>query len=165
MKPLTIAGWVVGIILILTGLAWYTQPKNSPGLSAINNGLTALAAEHTFFDFGNISMANGNVNHSYKIKNETAEAINIAKMYTSCMCTTAYFIKDNNRIGPFGMPGHAAVLPLNKTLAPKEEATIEIVFDPTAHGPAGIGGISREIYLETKGKNLLTLGFSAQVTP
>lgn len=116
------------------------------------------------FDFGTISMAAGNVSHSFRIKNSGADAVAINKIYTSCMCTSASLIVGDLKLGPFGMAGHGFIPKINRALAPGEEASLEIVFDPAAHGPAGVGTIQRVIYLETSAGRQ-TLEITANVTP
>ena len=81
------------------------------------------------------------------------------------MCTTVKFIQGGKETGPFGMPGHGFVPPLKKTVAPNEEVAVSVTFDPTAHGPAGVGPIERAIYLYGKSDLLLQLDISASVTP
>lgn len=110
-------------------------------------------------------MAAGKVEHSFKIKNAGAEPVIIAKMYTSCMCTTASLLKNGKQFGPYGMPGHGLIPKLNKLINPNEEAIVKIVFDPAAHGPAGVGKIQREITIENNTDQPLTLQFTALVTP
>jgi len=63
------------------------------------------------------------------------------------------------------MPGHIAVPRINKSLNPGEEAIVEVVFDPTAHGPAGVGTIQRVVTIENNAGEPLELQFSAVVTP
>jgi hypothetical protein len=67
--------------------------------------------------------------------------------------------------GPFGMIGHAAIPAIAETLVPGGRARVEIVFDPAAHGPAGVGRIERAIMAETNAGKPLELGFVAMVTP
>src|SRR3989338_1285615 len=45
------------------------------------------------------------------------------------------------------------------------EATLEVVFDPAAHGPAGVGRIERVVYVEHSAGDLLEFQISAMVTP
>ena len=42
---------------------------------------------------------------------------------------------------------------------------VEVVFDPTAHGPAGVGKIERVVTLENNSSSDLNIMFSAFVTP
>lgn len=67
--------------------------------------------------------------------------------------------------GPFGMPGHGAIPTINEALEPGTEATIEVVFDPAAHGPAGVGKVNRVVTVETASGEALQLSFQATVTP
>ncbi|MEK7549216.1 MAG: DUF1573 domain-containing protein [Patescibacteria group bacterium] len=110
----------------------------------------ALNAEHLLYDFGVISMGNGNVSHRFALKNENSETITIKKIYTSCMCTTATLIDSKGeKRGTFGMPGHGDLSNIGFQIAGGETVEIEAIFDPAAHGPEGIGPVKRIIYIET----------------
>ena len=81
------------------------------------------------------------------------------------MCTTASYKKGEEKRGPFGMPGHGIVPPLGVELGSNEEAEVEVVFDPAAHGPAGVGMIERVVTFETESGKVVNLGIKANVTP
>lgn len=158
----------IGIIGVLGILFWLGRGNinnlnNSANLS--ENVASDLVASEDYYNFGEISMAAGKVSHDFKVKNVGVESVRIEKLYTSCMCTAANFIQNGKKLGPFGMAGHGFVPPLRKSLAPGEEVIISVTFDPAAHGPAGVGPIEREIFLEGKSDSLLTLGIGAKVTP
>lgn len=161
----TIISIVVGI-LVLGGLIWIARPDAQSISSAptSSNG-TLTVEEANNYDFGTISMAAGKVKHQFKIKNTSSEAVSIEKMYTSCMCTTAELTVGVKRFGPYGMPGHAAIPKINQAINPNEEAIVEVVFDPAAHGPAGVGRIERTVTLENNSGRSLELQFAAIVTP
>jgi len=125
----------------------------------------ALTAFQTKFNFGTISMARGKVTRRYSISNAGTEPIIISKIYTSCMCTTAALVKGGKKSEAFGMPGHAPIPTINEPMQPKEEAFIEVVFDPAAHGPAGIGPAERVVTIENSAGQPLELEFSALVSP
>ena len=63
------------------------------------------------------------------------------------------------------MPGHGPAARLEERLAPGESAQVEVVFDPAAHGPAGIGQTDRVVTIENGAGAVLELRFSALVTP
>jgi len=81
------------------------------------------------------------------------------------MCTTASLIKNNKAFGPYGMQGHGFIPKINEVMNPGEEATVDVVFDPAAHGPAGVGRIERIATIENNAGKPLELGFTATVTP
>jgi hypothetical protein len=110
-------------------------------------------------------MRSGDVAHNYWIRNTGAAPITVRRMYTSCMCTTAALVKGGRKFDRYGMPGHGYLSPLNQAIAPNEAAMIEVVFDPAAHGPAGIGRIERTVTIETDREAPLELAFVAYVTP
>ena len=160
-------GVIVFLLAAVIGILAISRPDVS---DSSNNGLSAaaavlLAAEEKAFDFGTVSMAAGKVNHVFKIRNATTDPIVVEKLYTSCMCTEASLVIDGKKTGPFGMAGHGFIPKINKTIAPGVEAAVEAVFDPAAHGPAGVGPIARVIYLEEAGGGVLELNFSAVVEP
>ncbi len=160
---------VIVAIIALGGLIWIGRPDAKlavpvPETSGTGSGILAVMGESKY-DFGSISMKNGIVKNTFTIKNDGAEPINLSKMYTSCMCTTATLMLRGAQWGPVGMPGHGGVPPIDQEINPDEEATVEVAFDPAAHGPAGVGRIEREIIIESSGGEPLRFGFSALVTP
>lgn len=141
------------IILILAGFIWFFSSRQESGVDNLNLTNGILTSQESVFDFDTISMAKGIVSHAFKIKNTGSEALVIKKIYTSCMCTEATFVKGDIKKGPFGMLGHGFIPQISEILNPGEEAEILIVFDPAAHGPAGLGRTERVVYLENSGKN------------
>lgn len=152
-------------LAILGGIIWLAKPDATTNQEASASGDGKLAAEESSFDFGSISMAKGNVSRNFKIKNTGAGTATINKIYTSCMCTVATLEVRREKWGPFGMPGHGLVPNLKIKLAPGEEAGVEAVFDPAAHGPAGVGQIERAVIIESDSGEPLELRFTALVTP
>jgi len=135
-------------------------------ISDNSSSRAVLIAPETFYDFGTIQMKNGKVSYSFNIINGGGTDILLERVTTSCMCTVAYIVNKNEKIGPFGMPGHGGQVPKsNYTIRAGETLEIEAVFDPNAHGPAGIGLIERVIKLEYGNGEILNLNFKAVVTP
>lgn len=160
--------FVVAVVLVIL-FAKQTEPsrrENNP--SALTNSpqsAGALIAAESFYDLGTISMAAGKVSRVFKVTNSGGAPVQVKKIYTSCMCTTATLTTKEGSAGPFGMPGHATIPTISQAIAPNEEASIEAVFDPAAHGPAGVGKVRRTIYIEIDGqKEPLELTFEANVT-
>ncbi len=63
------------------------------------------------------------------------------------------------------MFGMGFIPEIKETINLGEEAEVEAVFDPAAHGPAGLGRIQRTVSLENNGKSRLDISISANVTP
>lgn len=129
------------------------------------SGARVLTSDAPSFDFGRISMAKGKVSHQYSIRNSGGTPLTVTKMFTSCMCTTATLTTRSARKGPFGMPGHGWLASLSESLAPGESATVDVVFDPAAHGPAGVGPTARTVTVVNDAGLALELRFNATVTP
>ena len=160
--------YIAVIVVFFGGLIFFTRPNKNNDSAAINSspGLSGeFSMEETSFDFGEISMANGKVTHQVKVKNSSDTPLVIEKIYTSCMCTQAALLKDGIKFGPYGMPGHGIVPKINQKVGSGEEVVIEAIFDPAAHGPAGVGRIERVVYIEQKDGKTLELQISATVKP
>ncbi len=119
------------------------------------------------FDWGEVSMKDGDVSHEFELKNEGTESLRIEKVFTSCMCTVASIIDDSGKKrGEFGMPGHGGSSKTNIEIGAGESVTVNAVFDPAAHGPAAVGLAQRSIYIETNSSTLpkVELSLQAMVT-
>lgn len=168
MKPTTIKTFIVYVVVIglfLGILAFISRTNSDSDVPSADASSGVLVAPEMAFDFGTISMAAGAVKHLFTVKNTGAEAVLADRLYTSCMCTIATFIQGGDRTGPFGMAGHGFIPKINKTIAPNEEVSIEVEFDPAAHGPAGVGKIERVVFLENNAGEPLELNFTAFVKP
>jgi len=152
------------VVVLFGAMLWLARP-DAQSATAFSSGSSLIAVGTAHYDFGKISMAAGKVTHQFSIKNTSTEAITINKMYTSCMCTKALLVLAGRQFGPYGMPGHGFIPTINQVINPDEEATVEVVFDPAAHGPAGIGKISRTVSIENNAGRPLELRFTALVTP
>ena len=158
---------ILGITaLVFGGIVWLATPstKISSGADVSNTVSKILVTQENKYNFGAISMAAGKVTHVFAFKNSDSEPLTVSTVYTSCMCTAATLIIDGVRKGPFGMPGHGFLPKLSEVVAPGAEIQVEVVFDPAAHGPAGIGSIARTVAMETS-SGVAEMSFSATVTP
>lgn len=128
-------------------------------------GPRLLTSEAPFHAFGRISMAAGKVYHRYSIRNTGVSPLTITRIYTSCMCTAATLVTRSATRGPFGMAGHGIQPSVRERLAPGEVAQVDVVFDPAAHGPAGVGPTERVVTILNDVGPSLELRFNAMVTP
>lgn len=164
------------IILVVAGVAisaiaiyflWnfpILKSGNFPEISAVTSAMSVMKND---WNFGEISMKDGNVTHNFELKNEGTEPVVIRKIFTSCMCTTALITDASGKeYGEFGMPGHGLPSQTDVKIAPGKTITVEAIFNPAAHGPAGVGLARRSIYLETNSSvsPKVEVRFSASVT-
>lgn len=155
-------GTLVLVVLVLAG----RPERGTEAASLLSRSNDALTVEEPArYDFGSISMAAGKVMRQFKVNNTGNKPVNIEKMYTSCMCTSALLIIGEKRFGPVGMPGHTAIPYLNQIMGAGESVIVEVTFDPAAHGPAGVGHIERTVTLENNAGQPVLLRFAATVTP
>ncbi|MEK7507704.1 MAG: DUF1573 domain-containing protein [Patescibacteria group bacterium] len=153
---------VVG--LILWGKLGSARPADSAAIATGSTSAT-FADSIPAYDFGSVSMARGNVEHEFAITNTTEADFTVTKAETSCMCTNVVLrLPDGKEIGPFGMPGHGFAQAINAVIGAGEKLIARVIFDPAAHGPAGIGQIERAVMLATN-KGPIMIQFRAKVTP
>lgn len=161
--------WIIGIvltILVFGGIFIAGQGNtNQNNPSGQNTKPGQLQAAEQLYDFGTISMSKGKVDHAFKVTNPTDKDIDLKTVNTSCMCTAAYIEGANGEKGPFGMPGMGYVPPANEIIKAGESRDIKVVFDPNAHGPAGVGLIDRFVYLIDANGGKTQLEIKATVTP
>jgi hypothetical protein len=100
------------------------------------------------FDWGDIDIQGGLKDSPlFKFKNDGDGDLIIKTASTSCMCTTATVTLKDSTISPaFGM--HEAIN-WGGVVAPGEEFTVKVVFDPLAHGPDAVGPIDRFVTITT----------------
>lgn len=124
-----------------------------------------LSATETLYDFGTISMKNWTVSHAFTLTNNMSAPVFVTSVYTSCMCTSAYLETPGSEKGPFGMQGMGYLPPANETIGPGESRQVKVVYDPNAHGPAGVGSIDRFVYVVDDKGGTLAFEIKALVTP
>ena len=145
-STLWVAIIAVGLTVLIVG-AVALSGKNGP--RSANLKASQLEISENSYDFGEVSMAKGKVAKTFTFRNNTPQAVTAKKLYTSCMCTQATLAVDDKTFGPFGMPAHGFIPGIDVNIEPGAEARVEAVFDPAAHGPAGVGPIAREVTVET----------------
>lgn len=167
---------IIGVVLVWIGVAvgivyFFPSVGKMFSSSKINKNVSVdtvnatLVAGHYEYDMGTISMANGKVKHSYQLKNEGPDALQISKVFTSCMCTTAQVKTTDGKVyGPFGMSGHGANTETDVEILAGQDFELTVEFDPLAHGPDAVGPVQRVVYVKTNtSKEPLGLSFTADV--
>lgn len=150
---------------MLFALMWMGRPDSTDNsYASIDLSASAITANEYSFDFGEVSMAKGDVEHTFLIKNDSDEEVELGRLFTSCMCTTAELELNGEVFGPYGMPGHGPLPKLKRVMKPGEEARLRVIYDPAAHGPAGLGRAERAVYLEN-GRGALEVRIYATVIP
>jgi len=163
MKKTSIIGALIvfGLVFVMLWGRGNQRVDTPENLGAIGS----MTVSERSFNFGTISMKDGLVRHRFKLTNSSDQDIFVKKIYTSCMCTNAYLESISGRKGPFGMEGMGYIPPANETISVGESGEVEVVFDPNAHGPAGVGVIDRIISLADTTGGVLEFEIKAVVTP
>ena len=171
MKNKNLYFWA-GFIVLALGLIYIAKLNSSPRVESFVDSALEIVEDDNFsaiggpaygWDFGEISMASGDVSHKFILENNGVDPIIITKVQTSCMCTEATLkLQSGKKKGPFGMHGSSRI---NFEVPSGEEVEVEAIFNPNAHGPSGTGPIERSIYIETnsKTKPKVEISFSGMV--
>ncbi len=145
--------FILGIfffVVAIIGVAVFISNSNlSQKAEIIKTQSAKISVDHDFKELGNIEYSKGLLLHSFPIKNTGTQDLEIANMTTSCMCTEVFLRKSGENSPSFGMKGMSAPSEWIGILRPGEEAEVVAAFDPTYHGPQGVGKISRIVSFET----------------
>jgi hypothetical protein len=163
-KYITYIGIVIVILLVIFWGKIFSN-SNSTSVAVDSGPVSSLIVSEKLFDFSTISMKDGRVEHIFKITNPTEKDVFVKKIATSCMCTNAYIESPEGEKGPFGMEGMGYLPPADMTIKAGETTNIKVVYDPNAHGPAGVGIVDRFITLSDRNNTSLELEIKAIVTP
>lgn len=164
---------IIGLIVLVAvgGLfAWGARNRgtSAAAVQGVRQGgaKSQLVLSENFYDFGRISMRDGEVVRDFTLTNPSSDVV-IERVITSCMCTAAFIVNvDGATLGPFGMPGHSGIVPAaNVAMKAGESKTIRVVYDPNAHGPAGIGPVDRFVMIKDSIGGELQIEVKALVTP
>jgi len=156
-----IIGFVVGTLVIIIGGVVLVNKTGNTAQLEMTQEAKAEVAEITH-DWEEIDINGGKVTKVFKIKNTGSGTLKLANVATSCMCTTAQVSVNDKKSPFFGMHSKsswAGEVPAGG------EAEVLVEFDPLFHGPNGVGGIIRQVSLETNDpENLkITFNVSAEV--
>ncbi len=133
---------VIGIAIFVVGSG---NPKAELQKTKGAKILTTITSKSA----GNIPYSGPDLIESFPIKNVGDKNLEIANIATSCMCTNAYLKQGSNKSEEFGMKGMSAPSAWKGIIKPGETAEIVADFNPSYHGPSGIGPIQRTVSFET----------------
>ena len=120
-------------------------------LSFVSNSGSITPLDSLEHDWGDINIEGGDAEVGFHFINDGDEDLILNGVVTSCVCTSAYIELPDASISPtFGMHENPKWA---YAVKPGEEFEVEVAFDPMAHGPNGIGAISRSIFLSTSAEN------------
>lgn len=108
-----------------------------------------IVIEPSSYDLGNVSQPGGVVTTFFELRNEGNEDLIISKLETSCGCTFASIIYQDEEGPKFSMAGHGINEQIGNwqvTVPAGEKAQLKIYYDPNVH-PDFRGTAIREIYI------------------
>ncbi len=148
---------IAATVLLVGGGTVYLAGSSSRATTQVSQNAKAETGEKEF-NFGKIAYSGGNVEKTFTVKNSGTDNLKILNVRTSCHCTKAQVLTAGASPSPyFGMDSVSSWI---GEVAPGKEAKIRLIFDPSYHGPQGVGPIDRYVALETNDPNNSKLTFS-----
>lgn len=135
----------IGGVLTLVGLLLAFFMIFGLGPKGSTSGEIVVRPEE--YDLGNVPYGGGIVQREFTLENRGEEGLKINSIETSCGCTEAQLIYDGNTSKKFGM--NTNTLTWSETVPPEEKASLRIFYDPTTHGPDGVGPFLRKIWIKS----------------
>lgn len=158
-KKFFISLGVLTILFLFGGVFFVNQKmdysQTKPESSVLRE--TTLSVEKTTYEWGKIGLNDGDVAAIFEITNQGNQPLQLSKLITSCMCTTAQLSLAGKQSPIFGMHNKSAYI---FEVPPQETAKLKVIFDPAFHGPTGVGSITRQVTLATNDPNQPELKFS-----
>lgn len=148
-------GFAVLSLFILFGGVYFLSSSN-PAVVTSSANVKASVDQKTY-DWGNIPYSGGNATKTFTIKNTGSDILKLTNIKTSCTCTKAQIVIDGKDSPYFSM--HATSSWIGE-VAPGKTAKLTVIFDPSFHGPTGVGPMERLVSVETNDKNNSKLEFS-----
>jgi len=139
-KTLYISGAVTAVGLMVAILFMFVF-----GNSGSASGEIVLRPSE--YDLENVPYEGGIVEREFTLENRGQNVLKINSIKTSCGCTEAQLVYKSDKSKKFGM--HPNNIIWSQTIEPGDEAILRIFFDPTAHGPEGVGPFRRAVWLES----------------
>ena len=126
-----------------------------------------LVVEPLMADLGTIPIAGGSVRTTFVVRNGGQSDLTITGLQTSCGCTTAVIETAHGTSPVFSANLSENADSWSTTLAPGEDASLAVTFDPMAHGPEATGEIRRVISISSNDPldSRLDIAFQVKVTP
>lgn len=150
-----IGGIIAATVLLLVGIVFIgSNVGNTAQVSADDR--VELSVESNTHDWGEIDIDSGIVSKRFVIENTSDATLKLYDVKTSCMCTTAQLITEQQSSKKFGMHEKAANV---FEVGPGETTELLVEFDPAFHGPSGVGDIRRSITINTNDPNNPQLSF------
>ncbi|MBS3813291.1 DUF1573 domain-containing protein [Candidatus Bipolaricaulota bacterium] len=99
------------------------------------------------YDLGDVDYGGGIVKREFSLENQGESVLKLNSIKTSCGCTEAQLVYTGKRSKNFGMDPNNLLW--SEEIQPKDQATLEVFYDPTTHGTEGVGPFRRSIWIES----------------
>ena len=156
-----IIGAAVLTLSLIIGLTLFISARGSQEKTLVMTEIKGLEAPIINYELGDVPINGGIVTKEYEIKNTSGSDMELVKIVTSCMCTSAAVKVGDDETRSFSMEMGGDKNPLISVKLKKDEtAKVTVRFDPAAHGPQGTGPFDRVIslYFDTGIKELTFAG-------
>lgn len=155
-----IASIIIATVLIFVAIVLLGS-KITPSVQIELDSEAKAQLEKTTHNWDKIDMADGKVEAQFTIESTGNHPLKLYDVKTSCMCTEAQLISDNQTSPTFDMHSKSNYV---LELAKGKSAQLKVVFDPEYHGPSGVGPITRQVEVSTNDQDNSKLTFLLTAT-
>ncbi len=144
--------FIIGVALltiaVIIGLAFFMSAKGSKEKTLVTTEVQGVEASPVHYELGDVPIKGGVVTKEYELKNTSEKDLELIKIVTSCMCTSASVRVGDKETRFFAMEMGGDKNPLISVKLKKGEVSkVTVRFDPAAHGPQGVGPFDRIVWL------------------
>lgn len=155
-KKLVIVFVAITLLILGGGVLLFSSSPSTKATTTVSQN-AKVQTEQRDFDWGQISMKDGNVSKTFIIKNAGVDTLKLSNIKTSCHCTKAQVTINGVTSSSFGMNSVSSWV---GDVPPGGEAGLQVIFDPNYHGPSGVGSVNRLVSVETNDPQNKTIEFS-----
>ncbi|HEX7042045.1 MAG TPA: DUF1573 domain-containing protein [Patescibacteria group bacterium] len=158
-NPILLLTFTTLLLILGSAFIFGMSQNNSPQIISSENAKAELV-EGQNFDWGKIDYSGKKATKTFTIKNVGKDVLKLYNIRTSCMCTNVYLTIDGVNSPEFGMDMGSSISSYTGEIKPKDKAKLTVVFDPSYHGPQGIGPVTRYVEVDTNDKSNPKLTFT-----
>lgn len=145
-RNIIIAVLLSSLLILGGGIFLLSQSSSNTKQDVTLSQNAKLEVGEKTFNWGEIKYSKGNVTKTFAIINIGSDPLKLYNIKTSCACTKANLTIDRKLSPDFSMHSKSSWI---GEVPPGKEAILNIIFDPTFHGPTGVGPMERLISLQT----------------
>jgi hypothetical protein len=134
------------LVSLVASVAIYSYPRGEEE-QTVYIGEPKIQVTPSYYNFGDISAADGIVKHTFSVENTGTGLLEINSIKTNCGCTKAYLVANGRKSPTFGMRGNP--VGWSHSIEPGQSADLVVTYDPNYHRWPDQGLIRRVVEIKS----------------